>query len=130
LEENQRERAYTLAQRGQVEMDGRTQVRELTPLAALRRQADKPVREASDEPGQRLRGELRAVAVDEHGRRVAVLDTGRHLTTVPTNQGDLELGHEYAAESHLEREGERRRVLAWRFEDLERTRERDASRAR
>ena len=111
-------------------MDARTQGRELTPLADLRRQTDKPVREASEQPGQRLRGELRAVAVDEHGRRVAVLDTGRHLTAIPTNQGDLELGHQYEAESRHEREGERRRVLAWRFEDLERTREREHDRGR
>jgi len=126
LEETERARAYTLSGRGPIEMDARTQGRELTPLADLRRQADKPVREASEQPGQRLRGDLRTVAVDEHGRRVAVLDTGRHLTAIPTNQDDLELGHQYEAESRHEREGERRRVLAWRFEDLERARERDS----
>jgi type IV secretory pathway VirD2 relaxase len=124
LEENHRERAYTLAQRGRVEMDARTQDRELTPLGEVRRQSDKPVREASEHPGQRLRGELRGVAVDEHGRRVALLDTGRHLTAIPTDQGDLELGQQYEAQSQHEREGERRRLLAWRFEELERTRAR------
>ncbi len=129
LEENQRERAHTLAQ-GRIEMDARSQGRELTPLAEVRRQADKPIRDASEQPGQRLRGELQAVAVDEHGRRVAVLDTGRHLTAIPTDQGDLELGHQYEAESRHDREGERRRVLAWQFEDLERTRGHDRGRER
>lgn len=129
LEENERERAFTLA-KGRIEMDARSQGRELTPLAEVRRQADKPIREASEQPGQRLRGELRTVAVDEHGRRVAVLDTGRHLTAIPTDQGDLELGHQYEAESRHDREGERRRVLAWRFEDLERQRDRDHDRGR
>ncbi len=123
LEENQRERAYTLAQRGRVEMDARTQGRELTPLGEVRRQSDKPIREASEQPGQRLRGELRGVALDQHGRRVALLETGRYLTVIPTDQGDLEIGHQYEAQS--QREGERRRVLAWRFEDLERVRESD-----
>lgn len=125
LGENQREHAYTLAQRGRVEMDGWTHGMELTPLAEVRARASKPIQSAAEQPGQRLRGELRTLAMDEEGRRVAVLDTSRHLAAIPTEQADLELGHEYAAESHLEREGERRRVLACRFEDLDRTRERD-----
>jgi len=124
LDEEERDRAYSLSRGAQAPMDARTQGRELTPLGQLQAQAGKPVREAPDRPGQILRGELRAIAVDGQGRRVAVLDTGRHLAAIPTEQADLELGHEYAAESHLDREGARRRVLAWRFEDLERTRER------
>jgi type IV secretory pathway VirD2 relaxase len=124
LDEEERGRAYTLGRGAEAPVDARTQGRELTPLGQLRAQAGKPVREAPDRPGQVLRGELRAVAVDEQGRRLAVLDTGRHLAAIPTEQADLELGHEYAAESHVERDGERRRVLAWRFEDLERMRER------
>jgi type IV secretory pathway VirD2 relaxase len=128
LDEEERERAYTLSHGAEAPVDARTQGRELTPLGQLRAEAEKPVREAPDRPGQVLRGELRAVVVDEHGRRVAVLDTGRHLAAIPTEQADLELGHEYAAESHVERDGERRRVLAWRFEDLERMREREHGR--
>jgi hypothetical protein len=124
IEENLRGRELTRA-KGRIGMDARSQRRELTPLAEVRLQADRPVRDASEEPGQRLRGELRALAVDEHGRRVAVLETGRHLTAIPTDQGDLELGHQYEAESRHEREGERRRVLAWRFDDLERSRQAD-----
>jgi type IV secretory pathway VirD2 relaxase len=128
LDEEERGRAYTLGRGAEAPVDARTQGRELTPLGQLRAQAGKPVREAPDRPGQVLRGELRAVAVDEQGRRLAVLDTGRHLAAIPTEQADLELGHEYAAESHVERDGERRRVLAWRLEDLERTREREHGR--
>jgi hypothetical protein len=124
LEENERARAFTIAQREGTHMDVRGQGRELTPLADLRAQAGKPVHPASDAAGQRLRGELRGLAVDEEGRRVAVLDVGRHLAAIPTDRGDLELGHEYQAESHIDRDDERRRVLAWRFEDLERLRER------
>lgn len=68
------------------------------------------------------------MAVHEHGRRVAVLDTGRHLMAIPTDQGDLEIGHQYEAESRHEREGERRRVLAWQFEKVEQNRERNRDR--
>jgi hypothetical protein len=128
LDEEERERAYTLSRGAETPVDARTQGRELTPLGQLRAPAGKPVREAPDRPGQVLRGELRDVVVDEQGRRLAVLDTGRHLAAIPTEQADLELGHEYAAESHVERDGERRRVLAWRFEDLERIRNRDRER--
>jgi hypothetical protein len=130
LEENQRERAYTLAQRGRVEMDARTQGRELTPLGEVRRQSDKPIREAAEQPGQRLRGDLRSVAVDERGRRVALLDTGRHLTAIPTDQTELEIGRKYEAQSSYERDVARRRVLSWQFENLERQRERDEGRSR
>ena len=130
LEENQRERAYTLAQRGRVEMDARTQGRELTPLGEVRRQSDKPIREAAEQPGQRLRGDLRSVAVDERGRRVALLDTGRHLTAIPTDQAELEIGRKYEAQSSYGRDVARRRVLSWQFENLERQRERDEGRSR
>jgi type IV secretory pathway VirD2 relaxase len=125
LEENERARAFTIAQGERTHMDARGQGRDLTPLADLRAQAGKPVHPASNAAGQRLRGELRALAVDEEGQRVAVLDMGRHLATIPTDQADLQVGHEYEAESRVDRETERRRVLAWRFEDLERVREQD-----
>jgi type IV secretory pathway VirD2 relaxase len=130
LEENEQARAFTIAQGEGTHMDARGQGRELTPLADLRARAGKPVHPASDTPGQLIRGELRGLAVDEEGRRVAVLDIGRHLAAIPTDQADLQVGHEYAAESHAEREGERRRVLAWRFADLERAREREHDRGR
>jgi type IV secretory pathway VirD2 relaxase len=125
LGENERARAFTIAQGEGAHMDARGQERELTPLEDLRARAGKPVHPASDTPGQRLRGELRGLAVDEEGQRVAVLDMGRHLAAIPTDQADLQVGHEYEAESHVDRETERRRVLAWRFEDLERVREHD-----
>jgi hypothetical protein len=124
LEENERARALTMAKGEGANMDAHAQGRELTPLAVLRAQAGKPVRAASEAPGQRLRGELRGLAVDEEGRRVAILDVGRHLAAIPSDQADLEVGHEYEAEARFDREGERRRVLMWRFENVERVRER------
>jgi hypothetical protein len=63
--------------------------------------------------------------VDDRGQQVAVFDTGHHLTTIPTAPNDLQVGHEYEAQSRYERAADRRRVLSWQFEDLERTRERD-----
>lgn len=125
LEENERARALTIAQGEGTHMDARGQGRELTPLADLRARAEKPIHSASDTPGQRLRGQLRGLAVDEEGRRVAVLDLGRHLAAVPTDEVDLQVGREYEAQSRVDPEGERRRVLAWRFEDLERVRQHD-----
>jgi hypothetical protein len=129
LDENERARALTIAQGEGADMDAQGQGRELTPLADLRARAGKPLHPAPDTPGQRLRGEFRGLAVDEEGRRVAVLDIGRHITTIPTERADLEVGHQYEAESHRGREGGRWRAVAWQFEDLERSRETDLSRS-
>jgi hypothetical protein len=76
------------------------------------------------------RAKLRDLAVDEEGRRVAVLDLGRHLAAVPTDEIDLQVRREYHAEAVSRRYpgGERVQVLAWRFEDVERPQERSRSR--
>ena len=90
----------------------------------LRKSAGKPLREVGDAGGQRLRGTLHAVAFDPSGERYAVLETGRHLTAIPADAStELELGREYEARSRSGREeGERRRTIAWQFDDLERLR--------
>ncbi len=75
-----------------------------------------------------------------HGRELAPLgvvprqagERVREASAHPGQRlrGDLELGHQYEAESRHDREGERRPVLAWRIDDLERRRDRDHDRGR
>jgi len=83
---------------------------------------------APDVPGQHLSGRLEAVAYDRENQQHAVLDTGRELTTIRTDQNDLQVGHEYEAQSRAERGAERRRLVAWQLDDLERAREHDRGR--
>lgn len=106
-------------------MDDRGRDRTPVNLEELRKSAAKPLREVGEVGGQRFRGPLHAVAYDPDGARYAVLDTGRQLTAIPSEAHDLELevGRQYEARSEAaQREGERRRAVAWQFEDLERVR--------
>ena len=65
------------------------------------------------------------MAYDRENQQHAVLDTGRELTTIRTDQNDLQVGHEYEAKSRAERSAERRRLVAWQLDDLERERGHD-----
>jgi hypothetical protein len=91
----------------------------------VQKHSRKPVRPAPDVPGQHLSGRLEAVAYDRENQQHAVLDTGRELTTIRTDQNDLQVGHEFEAQSRAERSAERRRLVAWQLDDLERAREHD-----
>lgn len=123
-------RAHTLSRTAEAWMDDRGRDRSPMNLEELRASAEKPLRDASDTAGQRLRGSLHAIVYDRDGARYAVLDTGRQLTAIPDQASELEVGHQYEARSEAQRQGDRRRTVAWQLDDLERLRglERDAGR--
>lgn len=124
-EERGEGRAHRLSRTAEAWMDDRGHDRTPVNLEELRKSAEKPLCDATDSGGQRLRGTLHAVAYDPSGDRYAVLDTGRQLTAIPADHTtELEVGREYEARSASQREGERRRVLAWQLDDLERSRTR------
>jgi hypothetical protein len=117
-------RALRLSRKAEAMMDDRGHERTPMNLEEVEKHLRKPVRTAPDVPGQRLSGRLEAVAYDRDNRQHAVLDTGRELTTLRTDQNDLQVGREYEARSRAERSAERRRLVAWQLDDLERVRER------
>ena len=133
-EERKRGRALALSRTAEAWMDDRGHDRTPVNLEELRKSAEKPLREAGEVAGQRFRGPLHAVAYDPEGGRYAVLDTGRQLTAIPNDAADLELevGREYEArsEAQAQREGERRRTIAWQLDDLERLRGLEQGRGR
>jgi type IV secretory pathway VirD2 relaxase len=125
LLEDERGRALRLSRRAEAMMEDRGHERTPVNLEEVQKRSRKPVRAAPDVPGQHLSGRLEAVAYDRENQQHAVLDTGRELTTIRTDQNDLQVGHEYEAQSRAERSAERRRLVAWQLDDLERARQRD-----
>jgi len=108
-------------------------VRERTPLSVeeVRAEAPKPLRFAALRPGAVYRGRVVTYALGEDGERYAVLDTGRHWTAVPTERADLAVRSNVVARAQrVEREGERRQLLAWQLDDEERQRARGHDRER
>jgi len=127
-EEREQGRALRLSRKAEVMMEDRGHERTPLNLEEVQKHSRKPVRPAPDAPGQNLSGRLEALAYDRENRQHAVLDTGRELTTIRTDQNDLQVGHEYEAQSRAERSAERRRLVAWQLDDLERAREHDRGR--
>ena len=124
-EEREQGRAVRLSRKAEMMMENRGHERTPLNLEEMQQHSRKPVRAAPDVPGQHLSGRLEAVAYDRENRQHAVLDTGRELTTIRTQQNDLQVGHEYEAQSRAERSGARRRIVSWQLDDLERLREHD-----
>jgi type IV secretory pathway VirD2 relaxase len=95
----------------------------------------KPVREVRKRlHGAEHRGRLVAYAEDATGERYAMLDVGREIQPVPTQNRAMALGKEVRARLVSARwvaersEAERRRGLAWQLVDLERERDRGRGR--
>lgn len=124
-EEREQGRALRLSRKAEAMMEDRGHERTPLNLEEVQKHSRKPVHPAPDVPGQRLSGRLEAVAYDRENQQHAVLDTGRELTTIRTDQNDLQVGHEYEAQSRAERSAERRRLVAWQLDDLERERGHD-----
>ena len=120
-EEREQGRALRLSRKAEAMMESRGRDRTPLNLEEVQKHSRKPVRAAPEVPGQHLSGRLEAVAYDRENRQHAILDTGRELTTLRTEQNDLQVGHEYEAQSRAER----RRLVSWQLDDLERVREHD-----
>jgi hypothetical protein len=84
--------------------------------------------------GAEHRGRLVAYAEDEAGERYAMLDVGREIQPVATQNRAMALGKEVRARLVSARwvaersEAERKRGLAWQLVDLERERDRGRGR--
>ena len=125
-------RQLVLAAAAEERIEMAIQERERRPLtlAQASRLGRKEVVRAAQEPGRVYRGRVVAMAEDDAGARYVVLDTGRHLTAVPTERA-YERGQELRARSRtVASPAERRRVLAWQLDDLERERSRSHDRGR
>ena len=129
-EEREQGRAVRLSRKAEAMMENRGHERTPLNLEEMQKHSRKPVRAAPDVPGQHLSGRLEAVAYDRENRQHAVLDTGRELTTICTEQNELQVGHEYEAQSRSEQSAERRRLVSWQLDDLERIREHDRGHGR
>ena len=108
-------------------VESRMAERERTPmtLEELEQARGKSIRLAKAEAGRLYRGELVAYAQGEGKTQWAVLDTGRHLTAVPTDRQNLEIGQEVRARARMIQEAENReqRRIAWTLDDMEHQRE-------
>ena len=129
-EEREQVRAVRLSRKAEAMMENRGHERTPLNLEEMQKHFRKPVRAAPDVPGQHLYGRLEAVAYDRENRQHAILDTGRELTTIRTEQNELQVGHEYEAQSRAEQSAERRRIVSWQLDDLERIREHDRGHGR
>ena len=101
-----------------------------TTLRELERVHGRPVAVAKADPSETHRGELVGYAVEDDGKRYAVLDTGQELRAVPTDRRDLEVGHAVRAraEAPAEEDSRARRSLTWALDDLEHERDRGRGR--
>jgi len=126
--ESARERTYQIAEGAEHMVESRMAERERTPMTfeELEQARGKSLRLAKAEAGRLYRGELVAYAQGEGKTQWAVLDTGRHLTAVPTDRQDLEIGQEVRAHARMIQEAENReqRRIAWTLDDMEHQRER------
>jgi len=83
------------------------------------------------EPGLTYEGRVVAMASGADGSTYAVLKTDPTLTAVPATPQELRVGQEIRAVAVAhEVAGERRWVLAWRLDDLEREQKHDRGRER
>jgi hypothetical protein len=72
-----------------------------------------------------------AMASDAEGRAVVVLQSERTLTALPAPDRKFQLGQEIRARAVAQEvPNERRRVLAWQLDELDREQKRDRGRER
>jgi len=128
------ERRLSLSQGAEERIELAMKQRERQPLsfAEVARLTGKTVEKARLEVAALHRGRVVTAAIDEGGETYLVLDTGRTLTAVPTGGAQrFSAGREVRAIAEVSHSGvERRRVLSWVLEDMERERSRDRGRER
>jgi hypothetical protein len=92
----------------------------------------KAVEKARLEVAALHRGRVVTMAIDEGGETYLVLDTGRTLTAIPAGAAQhFSAGREVRAIAEVSHSGvERRRILSWVLEDMEREQNRDRGRER
>jgi type IV secretory pathway VirD2 relaxase len=129
---SERERTYQIAEGAEHMVESRISERERRPMTfeELERARGKPLRMAKAEAGRIYRGELVAYAQGDGKTNWAVLDTGRHLTAVPTDRRELEIGQDVRARARMIQEAENReqRRITWTLDDMEHQRQRGRER--
>jgi hypothetical protein len=107
--------------------------RSFPTLEMLRAREAKPLAMEDPRVGAQYRGRLHTYASGPDGAPYAVLDTGKELRALRTEQQDLTIGHDIRAHGRelIDEENRRTRTLVWRLEDMEqeRARHRDLGRA-
>jgi hypothetical protein len=106
--------------------------RSLPTLETVRAQEPKPVEIEEPRSGARYRGRLLTYATGPEGEHYAVLDTGRQLRALRTEQDELTEGREILARGRevTDEDNRRTRMLVWRLDDAERERTQQQERGR
>jgi len=128
------ERPVTLSAGAEESIELAMKQRERQPLsfAEVARLTGKTVEKARLEVAALHRGRVVTAAIDENGGTYLVLDTGRTLTAIPAGAAQhFNAGREVRAIAEVSHSGvERRRILSWVLEDMERAQSRDRGRER
>ncbi|HYB12279.1 MAG TPA: DUF3363 domain-containing protein [Myxococcota bacterium] len=128
------EQRITLARDAEERIELAMKQRERQPLsfAEAARLGGKPIEKARLEAAALYRGRVVAAAMDDAGESYLVLDTGRSLTAVPAGtEQKFPPGREVRAIAELRESGaERRRILRFVLEDMEREQKRERGRER
>ena len=126
------ERRLTLERGAEERIELAMKQRERQPLtlAEAARLGGKPVEKARLEAAALYRGRVVAMAMDNGGESYLVLDTGRSLTAVPAGaEQKFPPGREVRAIAEVkEAAAERRRILTFVLEDMEREQKRERGR--
>ena len=128
------ERRLSLSQGAEERIELAMKQRERQPLsfAEIARLTGKTIEKARLEVAALHRGRVVTAAIDEGGETYLVLDTGRTLTAIPAGAAQrFTAGREVRAIAEVSQPGvERRRILSWVLEDMEREQSRDRGRER
>ena len=106
--------------------------RSFPTLETVRAREAKPVEMEEPRVGAQYRGRFHTYAIGPDGEHYAVLDTGRELRALRTEQQDLTIGNDIRAHGRelIDEENRRIRTLVWRLEDMEQDRARHRDRGR
>jgi hypothetical protein len=99
-------------------------------LQRVRAQYSKPVQPARPEPGLEYRGRVVGLTGYDGGRLVLV-DTGRGIRAIQSDEASLEIGQEIRARAEqVEADSRRVRRVVWRVDHLEHAKRRERDRSR
>jgi hypothetical protein len=99
-------------------------------LQRVRAQYSKPVQPARPEPGLEYRGRVVGFTAYDGGR-LLLLDTGRGIRAIQSDEARLEIGQEIrVCAQQIEADNRRVERLVWRVEDREHAKQRQRDRSR
>ncbi len=99
-------------------------------LQRVRGRYSKPVQAVRPLPGLQYRGRVVGLTAYDGGR-LLLLDTGRGICALPSDEARLKIGQEIRVRSHQLEAGDRRvQRVVWRVEELEHVKQRERERSR